>query len=485
MSEEMLESSPRSAEKTIEAAGFDEDLKKRLLERIAAADFNSANAAALSMINMPSAAGKGTRDQASARAWDGNESLEDAALRMLDDARKRIRTPPKIPIPVRQPKRIDTGRPGRDAPGPGARLANARDRTSRYAFLKDESLSPQEREKMRQQLKERFTPAGRASAPATLQGPASLADQRIDDAIARGQFKNLPRGKPIERDYNMSSPFLDTTEYFMNKIIQRQQIVPPWIEKQQELVAEAARFRGRLRHDWLRHVARTIASRGGSLESQIRRAEEYAVAEEMVNPRRQKEESVTSIDDQGQLRQVTVTGEPPPVPTEAAAVAADETTPAVTITTQPLEASPAPPPSPTPQHAHTPPPTTAPGHAVFGYTPFRDDAYLAIEASYHKLAVESLNSLTRSYNLMAPNMAKKPYFGLDRELLSMYADVAPRVAGEIRARALRPRARQVEMDGGARTPALLDALAGPSARVYDEQKPQYGLREFWRDLFAK
>ncbi|KAB8336815.1 hypothetical protein FH972_021124 [Carpinus fangiana] len=252
MSEEMLESSPRAAQKSIEAAGFDEDLKNRLLERIASADFKSQNAGAMSTLNMPSAAGKGTRDQAAARAWDGNETLEDAALRMLDDAHKRIRTVPKIPSPVRTPKRVDAGRPGPGAPGTGTRLANARDRTSKYAFMKDESLSAEERENMRRQLKERFTPSARGAVPATLQGLASLAEQRIDDAIARGQFKNLPRGRPIERDHNMSSPFLDTTEYFMNKIIQKQQIVPPWIEKQQELVTEAARFRGRLRNDWLR-----------------------------------------------------------------------------------------------------------------------------------------------------------------------------------------------------------------------------------------
>ena len=38
----------------------------------------------------------------------------------------------------------------------------------------------------------------------------------------------------------------------MNKMIQRQDIVPPWIEKQQELVKTANVFRGRLRADWVR-----------------------------------------------------------------------------------------------------------------------------------------------------------------------------------------------------------------------------------------
>lgn len=76
----------------------------------------------------------------------------------------------------------------------------------------------------------------------------------------------------MERDYNANSPFLDTTEYFMNKIIQKQEIVPPWIEKQQELVKSATVFRSRIRKDWKRHAARVIASKGGGLQEQVRRA---------------------------------------------------------------------------------------------------------------------------------------------------------------------------------------------------------------------
>ena len=107
---------------------------------------------------------------------------------------------------------------------------------------------------MRKILKERFT-AGARPMPGSVQGLAALANERIEDAIARGQFKNIARGKGlnVERDYNANSPFLDTTEYFMNKIIQKQEIVPPWIEKQQELIKAANVFRARLRVD-VRHL---------------------------------------------------------------------------------------------------------------------------------------------------------------------------------------------------------------------------------------
>jgi hypothetical protein len=43
---------------------------------------------------------------------------------------------------------------------------------------------------MRKELKERFTPGARAM-PNSIRGLAALANERIEDAIARGQFKVL------------------------------------------------------------------------------------------------------------------------------------------------------------------------------------------------------------------------------------------------------------------------------------------------------
>src|ERR1700709_650255 len=106
-------------------------------------------------------------------------------------------------------------------------------------------------------------------------------------------MQNIPRGKMVERDTRADNPFIDTTEYIMNKMIQRQDIVPPWIEKQQELVKTANVFRARLRNDWKRHAARTIASRGGSLHDQIMVAERYAASERAYNPKTRSVEEIS------------------------------------------------------------------------------------------------------------------------------------------------------------------------------------------------
>lgn len=454
-----------------------------------------------------SSAGRGTKEQASATPWSGSESVEDAALRMLNDAHKPLRgiraaKPPTLRGPGLS---LDSRMKNAVKRSQGERLANARDRTSAYALSQDPNLSEQEREEMRKELKERFT-AGARPMPATIQGLASLANERIEDAISRGQFKDIQRGKGknIERDYNASSPFLDTTEYFMNKIIQKQEIVPPWIEKQQELVKEAQTFRSRLRADWKRHAARVISSKGGPIEQQVRRAEAYALAEASINPKKANFERLSEIDVEGRISQVTIKESTTTHP------AADTT---ITVSD-----------APTPERSTTAssdlshhsdgnaalvePPTTgfnqSTAHdeditvgspplsspAAFNATPlptlppFRDPSWESFENAYHTLAISSLNSLTRSYNLMAPDLAKKPYFSLSRELRSCFADVAPQLPAEIRQRARKLEKIRVEVVGH-KPGGVLERFGGDTVKVYDSVKPNYGFRQFWKDLWGK
>jgi hypothetical protein len=67
-------------------------------------------------------------------------------------------------------------------------------------------MTDKEREDMRKELKERFTPGARAM-PNSIRGLAALANERIEDAIARGQFKVL---RPFQR-YSAYPDFLCRT----------------------------------------------------------------------------------------------------------------------------------------------------------------------------------------------------------------------------------------------------------------------------------
>ncbi|VTT62341.1 unnamed protein product [Fusarium fujikuroi] len=424
--EEALFTGGRAGRRAVEDAGFSEELKERLLNKITDANFKSGNASAFAEAGLSPTAGEGTRHIASAQAWTGEESTADTVLRMLDDAKKPLAPglrgkfqPP--PVDMRLQKQ-----PGRSA---GEKVAKARDKVNTYVGMGGQQakngMSEDEKEAWRKELRERFEPGARA-LPNSITGLAALANERIENAIARGQFKNIPRGKGVERDARADNPFIDTTEYIMNKMIQRQDIVPPWIEKQQELAKELGIFRARLRNDWRRFAARMIASRGGSLQEQIRRAEEYAVAEEVHNP-------IIRKNADGQVEEIKA-------------------------------ASP-----------------------IVG-RPFRDSAWEQIEAAYLKLSIERLNALTRSYNLMAPDLAKKPYFSLERELKSCFAEVAPTVAREIQERATGGKARS--LGGGGQTgkqKGLLETLTGgDDVKVHVEaQEKAYGLKEWWRDMWKK
>lgn len=180
----------RAGRKAVEEAGFSEELKKKLLEKVQAHKFRSEHASSFAEAGLTSNVGRGSREIAIGQAWSGTEATEDTVLRMLDDARKPLkpglRGPAKIPSPV-----IDLRLRREPKQRPADRLANARDKTSIYAISKDTQMSEKEREDMRKELKERFTPGARAM-PNSIRGLAALANERIEDAIARGQFKVCP-----------------------------------------------------------------------------------------------------------------------------------------------------------------------------------------------------------------------------------------------------------------------------------------------------
>ncbi|KAL5339065.1 hypothetical protein BJX70DRAFT_177565 [Aspergillus crustosus] len=436
MTEQAILEGGRSTRKNLAHAGFSEELKKELEERVAEAAFKSEHSAAHSIVNMPESAGKGTRDIASATPWTGNESMHDATLRMLDSSKKRLRTPSKIP----QPGPIDTRLMPKAPRSAGLRIAEVKERTATYTLSQAEGVSEKEKEAMRREMRERFTPGARPM-PATLQGLALLANERIEDAIARGQFDRITRGKGVgtETDHNANSPFIDTTEYFMNKIIQKQEIVPPWIEKQQELSREIDRFRSRLRVEWRRHAARLIASEGGSLDTQMRRARAYAAAELRVAERARIEKALSDT---------------------------ESSSPNGTSSPSPSLFS-----EPDPNLPHLP--------------PLRDAQYISNERSFLELSIKTINGLARSYNLQAPPVAQKPYLNLDRELANCYADVAPSLADEIKRRATERVRKPTSI--GTKASSVFDSLAtSQTTRVYEEDHAKgYGFKEFWQDMFSK
>lgn len=118
--------------------------------------------------------------------------------------------------------------------------------------------------------------------------------------------------------------------------------------------------------------------------------------------------------------------------------------------------------------------------------PFRDPAWETLESAYHKLAIDEINATCRSYNLMAPKIAQKPYYTLARELKKCYAEVAPTLADEILNRSRKgPVKIQIAMH---KSGSVMEKFQGTGhvAKVRDEPEARgYGFKEFWKDLFTK
>ena len=169
----------------------DDDLVK-LQDRVSQASFNQSFQRAHAEANIPSSADKLSRDIAADTPWTGEESTPDAVLRMLTDVHKPLKMPASKPtlssLPLRGSQNVSTPKTL------GGRALAAKEASQGYSLLK-EKLSP-----------------GFRSMPATLGGLSALAEERIQEARARGEFNNLPgRGKPAEEDHLKGSPYLDRT----------------------------------------------------------------------------------------------------------------------------------------------------------------------------------------------------------------------------------------------------------------------------------
>ena len=171
----------------------DTDLLK-LQDRISQASFQQSYPRAHAQHTLPTSADKLTREIAADQPWTGEELSNDAVLRMLTDVHKPLKMP--VPKPTLSSLPLKAAAPKKNLPpktGSGRVLA-AKEASQGYSLLK-EKLSP-----------------GFRSMPATMEGLASLAEERIQDARSRGEFKDLPgRGRPAPKDHLNDSPYLDRT----------------------------------------------------------------------------------------------------------------------------------------------------------------------------------------------------------------------------------------------------------------------------------
>ncbi len=100
---------------------------------------------------------------------------------------------------------------------------------------------------------------GVRGGPSGMRAWGNLVEDRIERARQNGWFNNVPgRGQPIPSDINQNNPHIDRSEFFLNRIIQKQGAKPPWIEVMAELDHAQESFRTTLLASYTRSLVRGL-----------------------------------------------------------------------------------------------------------------------------------------------------------------------------------------------------------------------------------
>ena len=335
--------------------------------------------------SIPSSAPKSARDIAEAPAWTGRESAYDVSVRLLNDKHK-----PKKGV-LQPPK-------GRKTSSVSERLANARERSLDHRLnskksYQDNRSTDQEKEMGFAITAEKFL--GPVGASGVISSIHSLASQRIEDAMAKGEFKNIPRGKRLEPINNL--PYVGMTEYFLNEMIQREGAAPPWIERQTKLNVEIDQFRRRLLQSLQTRLIKNVLDKthGLSAKQRIEFSKKHYI-----------------------------------------------------------------------HHRSS-----------------RDREWEIEHQEYHQLSIAEVNNTIRSYNLQAPESARRGYLDLERELVSACETVVSNLTVAIQSYHKVPIPPPViESQSIAR-----DQLHVKSKHELYSEDPNnyYGVKDLARDLFKK
>lgn len=207
------------------------------------------------------------------KPWDGDEPVNHSVLRMIIDkyraplrvegaARRNIPQPQSayVPPPPPPPQKDEKSsqvkkleREQKERERKQNRLMNAKDHAFEYAMNRkypmDEEKAHVAENIARSQTKKDvdWEDWDLEEKPRNISELGVLSDARIRAARARGEFDDLPgRGKPIAEDPLLNNPFVDRTEYFLNRIIQRNGAAPPWVMMQQEVDTEVSSIRSQL-----------------------------------------------------------------------------------------------------------------------------------------------------------------------------------------------------------------------------------------------
>lgn len=209
---------------------------------------------------------KDIADTVTNKPWDGTESVHDVNLRMLLDLK---------PPPIKYKKTIIT-----PPMSFKERIENAKESSLDYKI----GNTKKEEDKFRELYKEKLLgPSAflNSSSPHTLIGMANtLADAKINASINHdtGQFHDTSdmssvRGKPLDREHLRNCT---DSNYFMNHILQKQEILHPWIDSQQSIDRQTIDFRKNMDGEWFKALFYNLKPTSVSRDSVLDKIEKIS-----------------------------------------------------------------------------------------------------------------------------------------------------------------------------------------------------------------
>lgn len=237
--------------------GEDPDKYKELREKLerVAKEFPRENQQTMSVANLPSYTDRTSKKLAASKPWTGEESPEEIAKRLAKDKNEK---PNKI-IKVKLSRPL----------GKQERLHKAKENVLDYRLAKhSKEDAPKKDDGWREMYQERLlgpTCLVSDTLVGVDNGIKALADQKIMEAQRRGDFDNIKRGKPLDDSFTSQNAYIDRTEYHLNRIMKRQDAIPPWIEKQGSVDVELQQFRHDLDYMWTLRAVRLVEEKNPGL----------------------------------------------------------------------------------------------------------------------------------------------------------------------------------------------------------------------------
>jgi len=210
---------------------------------------------------------KDIADTVANKPWDGTESVHDINLRMLLDLK---------PPPIKYQKTIIT--PPMSIKD---RIENAKESSLDYKI----GNTKKEEDNFRELYKEKLLGPSmflNSSSPHTLIGMATtLADAKINASINHdtGHFNDTGdmssvRGKPLDREHLRNCT---DTNYFMNHILNKQEVLPPWIDSQQSIDRQIIDFRKNMDNEWFKFLFYNLQPASLPRDSVLKRIDKIRV----------------------------------------------------------------------------------------------------------------------------------------------------------------------------------------------------------------